>query len=105
MAAYVSKLTQKDLKFRGNIRHGRVIYKSACAACHGQKGKGMGILARLIEISMLDFTKSEDIKQISDEKLIQIVCEGQGDYMPSWKGILNDNEITDVAAFVQSLGR
>jgi mono/diheme cytochrome c family protein len=34
-----------------------------------------------------------------------MIRDGMGDYMPSWKGILSDNEIADVAAYVRMLAR
>jgi mono/diheme cytochrome c family protein len=54
---------------------------------------------------MMDFTESENMKKISDEDLLNIIREGEGDYMPSWKVILSDNEISDVASYVRLLAR
>jgi cbb3-type cytochrome c oxidase subunit III len=105
IAAYIPKITQKDLKFKGDTRRGRVIFKRACVACHGKTGTGNGLLAHLIWISMTDFTKSESMKEVSDEDLINIIREGKGDYMPSWKGIFSDEEIADVASYVRMLAR
>jgi mono/diheme cytochrome c family protein len=105
IAAYISNINKKDLRFRGDTRHGRVIYKRACVACHGRMGAGRGLLAHLFRISMMDFTESENMKKISDEDLVAMIRDGMGDYMPSWKGILGDNEIADVAAYVRMLAR
>jgi cytochrome c oxidase cbb3-type subunit 3 len=105
IAAYVSKITRTDLKFRGDTRHGRAIYKRACVACHGNFGTGEGLLAHLFRISMMDFTQSENMKKISDEDLLSLIQDGKGDYMPSWEGILSDNEIADVASYVRMLAR
>ena len=105
IAAYIPNITSKELKFTGDTRRGRVIFKRACVACHGQIGTGRGILAHLIQIPMMDFTESENMKKISDEDLLNIIREGKGDYMPSWKEFLGDNEITDVASYVRMLAR
>lgn len=105
IAAYIPKITQKDLRFTGDTRRGRVIFKRACVACHGQIGTGRGLLAHLIQIPMMDFTESESMKKMTDEDLLKIIREGEGDYMPSWKGILSDNEIADVASYVRMLAR
>lgn len=105
IAAYIPKITEKDLRFTGDTRRGRVIFKRACVACHGQTGTGRGLLAQLIQIPMMDFTKSENMKEMTDEDLLKIIREGEGDYMPSWKGILGDNEIADVASYVRMLAR
>jgi len=105
LASYVKRLTKKGLQFRGDVRRGRVIYQSACAACHGKRGKGNGILADLIGIAMVDFTEKGIMKKISDDDLLKIIRKGKGDFMPAWHGALNDSEIFNVAAFVRQLGR
>jgi cbb3-type cytochrome c oxidase subunit III len=105
IAAYIPKITQKDLRFTGDTRRGRVIFKRACVACHGQIGTGRGLLAHLIQIPMMDFTESENMKNISDADLLAMIRDGKGDYMPSWEGILSDNEIVDVASYVRMLAR
>jgi cbb3-type cytochrome c oxidase subunit III len=105
IAAYISKITQEDLRLRGDTRHGRAIFKRACVACHGKNGTGRGILAHLFRISMMDFTTSDNVKKISDEQLINMIRDGKGGYMPSWKGILSDNEIADVASYVRMLAQ
>lgn len=105
VAAYISKITRSDLKFTGDTRHGRAIFKRACVACHGKIGTGKGPLSRLFRISMMDFTESENMKKISDQDLIDVIRDGKGAYMPSWAGILSDNEITDVASYVRMLAR
>ena len=105
IAAYVANISRTDLQFMGDTRRGRAIFKNACIACHGKVGTGEGLLARLFGISMMDFTRSEETKQISDEDLIRMIRDGKGDYMPSWKGILSDSEIADVAAYVRMLAR
>lgn len=105
IASYIPHLTQKDLRFRGDTRRGRVIYKITCASCHGQFGTGRGPLADLMNIPMIDFTKSEDMEKLTDEKLITITREGKGEFMASWKGTLNDGEITDVVAYIRMLAR
>jgi cbb3-type cytochrome c oxidase subunit III len=105
IAAYIAKISQNDLRFTGDTRRGRAIFKRACAACHGMIGEGKGLLAHLIRINMMDFTKSETMKQFRDEDLMRIVRDGSGDYMPPWKGILSDSEIADVASYVRMLAR
>lgn len=105
LAAYISRITEEDLAFRGDTRRGRAIFKRACVACHGKVGAGEGLLAGLLRISMVDFTESENMQEISDEDLVNVIQDGRGDYMPSWKGILSDGEIADVAAYVRMLGR
>jgi len=105
IAAYIPKLTRQDLRFAGDTHRGRAIYKSSCAACHGQFGTGRGILAKLMKVFMVDFTNPEDMQEISDEELIDIIRKGKGDYMPSWEETFDHRETSDVASYVRMLAR
>ncbi len=105
VAAYISNISRTDLRFVGDTRRGRAIFKRACVACHGTFGTGEGLLAHLFGISMMDYTRSENMNQLSDEDLVRMIRDGKGDYMPSWKGILSDSEIVDVASYVRMLAR
>ncbi len=106
IAAYISKITLKDLRYTGDTRRGRVVYKRACVACYGKFGRGKGLLANLfLRISAVDFTESLDMKRMSDEQLIKVIREGKGKYMVPWKGTLSDDDIVDVAAYVRMLAR
>ena len=103
IAAYIADISREEISFKGDTRRGRSIFKGACVACHGQFGTGNGVLAYLISIPMIDFTDDELLEEISDEKLVEIIREGKGDYMASWKGTLDDSEIIDVATYVRTL--
>ncbi|MBC8337379.1 MAG: c-type cytochrome [Rhodospirillales bacterium] len=105
IAAYITTMSNKGLKFRGNTRRGRIIYKNACIACHDKNGKGNGLLAQLIRIEMVDFSHPESMQKLSDDQLLKTIREGKGDFMPPWAGALNDDEIIDVASYVRLLGR
>lgn len=105
VAAYLTKLTLKDLSYEGDARRGRAIFKGACVACHGEYGTGKGVLAQLIQIPIIDFTESEKMTQISDQELIHSIREGKGAFMAAWKETFSENEIIDVASYVRSLAR
>ena len=105
VAAYVLRLTRKDLKLIGDTRRGRVIYKGACASCHGRFGKGDGLLAQLIRVEMGDFTKRTDMEGVTDEKLVKVISEGKGEFMPAWAGTLSNDEVYDVAAYVRLMAK
>jgi len=104
LAAYIPHLRQKGLSFQGDARLGRAIFQDACRACHGIKGKGDGILAKLIGLPMMDFTDRKRMRSLSDEAILTTIRKGGSGYMPSWEGTLDGKEITDVAAYIRSLG-
>lgn len=103
IAAYISKLKRTDLRLIGDTRRGRLIFKSACASCHGPRGKGNGVLAKLMNVKMINFAKSLASKRKSDETIMGIIRKGRGKFMPGWSGVLNDDEIIDVTAYIRSL--
>ncbi|VAX17582.1 hypothetical protein MNBD_NITROSPINAE02-1298 [hydrothermal vent metagenome] len=105
IAAYIAEIKSTDLRFIGNTRRGRLIFRNSCVACHGSRGKGTGILAKLIGAPMKDFRSDESIKRRSDKALISIIRKGKDKFMPGWEGTLNSKEIIDVAAYVRSLSR
>ncbi len=106
IAAYITTLTLKDIKFRGDTRRGRIIYKNACVACHGKSGRGDGLLAQLIQIEMVDFSLPDSMRKLNqDRHLLKAIREGKGDFMPSWVGTLSDDEIIDVATYIRLLGK
>lgn len=103
IAAYIGTMTQTDLRLIADLNRGRLIYKNACAACHGTRGKGNGILAKMIKAKMSDLTLPGAVESLADKQIIEIIRKGRGKFMPSWIGTLNDSEILDVAAYVRKL--
>lgn len=106
IAAYIPLLTETDLMLKGDIRAGRDIFKRSCVPCHGLQGRGDGVVAKLIKAKMPDFENKETIKRKSDEEVLKIIQDGSpgaDTFMPGWHGILNDDEIIDVAAYVRVL--
>ena len=105
IAAYLSRIKTTSLRFTGNIERGRLIFGTTCVACHGPKGRGDGVLARLINAPMKDFTRPDTLSTYGDTALLAVISSGKGNFMPPWKGTLNDDEITDVGAYLRSLAR
>ena len=103
IAAYIGTMTQTDLRLIADLSRGRLIYKNACAACHGTRGKGNGVLAKMMRAKMSDLAKPGTGKRLTDKQIIKIIRKGSGKFMPSWTGTLNDSEILDVAAYVLKL--
>ncbi|MDH5476792.1 MAG: c-type cytochrome [Nitrospinota bacterium] len=102
LAEYVLSLTQTDVRLRGDERQGREIFRLSCVACHGPQGNGAGVLAKLLNVKMINY-RTKPLTSISDTELIQIITKGKGEFMPMWEGTLASEEIKDVAAYVRSL--
>jgi len=105
IAAYIAQIKSTDLRFIGDPRRGRLIFRNSCVACHGSRGKGTGILAKLIGAPMSDFSNPESVKRYGDKALLMIIRKGKDKFMPGWEGTLNNKEIIDVASYVRSLSK
>ncbi|WP_207061427.1 cytochrome c [Motiliproteus sp. SC1-56] len=102
VSSFIQQFGVTELYVYGDPERGKEIFRLNCVACHGQQGKGDGILAELMNVEMVDYTSKSQL-DISDEGLIHIISMGAGQYMPRWMGELNADQIRDVAAYVRTL--
>lgn len=89
----------------GDSTKGRTVFEKHCAACHGQQGKGDGPTGAMLSPKPADLTAAATTNK-SDADLRTIIEKGKPpSAMIGWKGQLSDGEITDVLAYVRSLGK
>lgn len=92
---------------------GKVIYEKRCIHCHGVTGKGDGPSAdrlrprpRNFASGMYKFTYTEFGKLPQDSTLFTRVSEGlPGSSMQAWKGILKEDDIWNVVAYIKTFSR
>ena len=91
---------QEKQAARADVTHGKKIYDARCEICHfsastGKKiGPGLkGLMAR---------GKYADGKKVDDESL-RIWIEKGGKDMPGYKGVLKDDEVRDLIAYLKTL--
>ena len=82
-------------------------YKVYCAQCHGLSGSGGGINRADMPTNPRDHTSSEMVK-LSDEDIYNAVfgggvAVGKSTFMPPWKGVLTEDEMKDMVAFLRKL--
>jgi mono/diheme cytochrome c family protein len=78
---------------QGDAAHGKAIFTSNCAGCHGANGEGGGIGPTL---------KNEKSRKNFEQTVAQI--KNPKSPMPKlYPASLNDKDVNDVAAFVQTL--
>jgi mono/diheme cytochrome c family protein len=81
-------------------------YKSYCAKCHGESGKGDGPGAAMLNPKPRDYTDCKVMQNKKDDELIKVITDG-GDSiglsadMQPWGGTLNADEIKDLLKFVR----
>lgn len=76
-----------------NVFKGREVFMRECMACHGESGEG--------KLPGLPNFKEGQTLFKTDSALIDIVRDGKG-VMPSFNGLLTDEDIRNVVAYLRS---
>jgi mono/diheme cytochrome c family protein len=79
-----------------DIFNGREVYELHCQTCHGMDGQAM-------EPGTPDFSLGEGLFA-PDVDLVQRLRDGGG-HLPSYRGLLTDDELRDVVAYIRTLQR
>lgn len=88
------------------LSRGEEIFKSNCASCHGNTGKGDGVVAKSLDPAPTNI--SVILSDVSDGYLYWRISDGGGfepfsSSMPGWKTILSEEEIWQVISYIRSL--
>lgn len=86
----------------GDPTKGKIIYETNCLICHGERGKGDGLIGATLRPPPTDLTGPE-ARAKSDNDLRTVIHEGRG-VMPAWKTRLKEQDIQNVLAYIRSLG-
>ena len=82
------------------IEAGRKIYNFRCYFCHGYSGNAQTVAASLLSPPPLDFTRA-DSTRITPSHIVSVLQNGKpGTAMQSFRTILAEIEMQQVAAFV-----
>jgi len=79
-------------------------YRRQCAACHGQRGRGDGRMARRFKPPPADFQDPEGVAKRTDEELIQVITEGRAS-MPAFEDVLSEDVVVALVTYVRDLSR
>ncbi|MDH4107995.1 MAG: cytochrome c [Gammaproteobacteria bacterium] len=94
LAGAVAVLGALDRAVAADYFNGREVYELHCQSCHGFDGRSM-------DPGTPDFTRGESLF-VPDSDLYRQIRDGVG-AMPAYRGLIEDNEILDVIAYVRSL--
>lgn len=86
----------------GDPTKGKIIYATNCLICHGERGKGDGLIGASLSPPPTDLTGSQ-ARAKSDTDLQTVIQEGRA-AMPAWKKRLSDQDIQNLLAYIRSLG-
>lgn len=90
---------------KGDRDRGEKLYSRYCRGCHGEEGKGDG----LVFMPHVDnLTRKGYIEELPDSYLLLAITKGgpgigKSTYMPSWEGTLTTQQMWDIIAYIRSL--
>jgi cytochrome c553 len=95
---------------KGDAKAGKTKYDANCVGCHGATGKGDGAAAAALNPKPGDMTDGKSMKALSDKYLFDIIKDGgasqkKSPIMPANGKKLNDQEISDIVAYIRSLAK
>jgi mono/diheme cytochrome c family protein len=86
----------------GDPTKGKILYATNCLICHGERGKGDGVIGASLRPPPADLTAPQT-KAKSDKDLRVVILDGRG-AMPAWKNRLKEQDVQNVLAYIRSLG-
>ena len=95
---------------KGDAKAGKTKYDANCVGCHGATGNGDGPAAAALNPKPQDHTNGKAMKALSDKYLFDIIKDGgasqkKSPIMPASGKKLNDQEISDIVAYIRSLAK
>jgi mono/diheme cytochrome c family protein len=91
-----------------NAAEGQKLYTIHCSSCHGDKGRGDGAAGKALPVKPADHTDGKLMNSFSDEFLMNIISKGgaavgKSSFMPAWGGVLKENQLQDLLAYLRSI--
>lgn len=81
---------------------GQSLYKTNCATCHGDAGRGDGTVAPSLNPRPVDLVKLNEAAT-EDYLFWRISTGSAGTAMAGWKGILSDEQIWQVIVVIRAM--
>jgi len=81
---------------------GATLFSQKCALCHGKDGKGQ---PQWRAKGQPDFTDAHFQGSVTDQQISDVIHNGKGKYMPSFKDKLSDEQISALVGQVRAFGK
>ena len=81
------------------IRSGRSWYRNVCGNCHGGRADGRGERGTGADLRKFKKGFKGFVKIVRDGRKVK----GRIQFMPAWRGVLKDEDIYQIGAYVQTL--
>lgn len=82
------------------VGRGRRVFQRTCSGCHGPDGRGVMRLG--LAKPPRDLTDAQFHAQVTDEQLRSVIRTGKGQ-MPAFGGLMGDEDLSNVIAFIRTL--
>lgn len=87
-----------------DLSNGEANYKMLCTSCHGDKGHGDGIAGKSLPEQPSNIYEGLTSFWESESELIDTVLNGN-EGMPAWKSILNEEDVKDIFAYINTINK
>jgi mono/diheme cytochrome c family protein len=81
------------------IKKGRTLFRQVCSLCHGSKADGAGERGNGADLRKFNRGFKAYVETVQNGRSTR----GQSQTMPAWKGIISDDEIMQVGAYLETL--
>lgn len=87
---------------------GKRLYQTYCPGCHGTSGGGDGSAAKNMPAKPADHTNGKVMNRYTDRYLFTVIAKGGAEVgksaaMPAWGGVLKEDKIKEVVAYLRTL--
>jgi cbb3-type cytochrome c oxidase subunit III len=103
LIAYLRFLGRAKHDLMGDPEVGMQLYQKYCHVCHGVEGDGDGIMTNLMGIMPMDHTNPNETNSLDNNELMDSILDGQGKYMPAWRGILSQSDVEALVSYIRLL--
>jgi cytochrome c553 len=104
----VSAFAGGKFELKGDAAKGAEKFTQLCISCHGEKGDGSGPAGAALNPRPTNFTDPANAARLTDEYVYKVVkdggaANGRSPLMVAWNGVMKDDELRNVAAYVLKL--
>jgi len=103
LIAYLRFLGSSKHELMGDPTVGQELYGKYCQVCHGEDGGGDGMMTKIMDIEPMDHSNPNETGSLSNEQLVASILEGKGSFMPSWRGVLSQDDVEALVSYIRLL--